>query len=73
MDSDSTRIEYVKGGLKGFTAEFGLSTMPASLRSADGGSDPSKMLALVLQVKELLPDLRDDFIQVDIAFSFHNS
>lgn len=61
---DTTRVEYVKVGLKEFRVEFGLSLTPASLRAPDGGVDSSKMNALVLQVKELLPDLGEDFIQV---------
>ena len=60
---DSTRVEYVKIGLKEFRVEFGLSLTPASLRSSDGGVDPMKISALILQVKELLPDLHESFIQ----------
>ncbi len=53
--------------------EFGLSLTPASLRAPDGGVDSSKMNALVLQVKELLPDLGEDFIQVTFTFLFTRS
>ena len=60
---DSTRVEYVKIGLKEFRVEFGLSLTTASLRSSDGGVDPMKISALILQVKELLPDLHESFIQ----------
>jgi hypothetical protein len=46
--------------------EFGLSLTPASLRASDGGVDPAKISALILQVKELLPDLHESFIQVSL-------
>lgn len=54
----------MKGALKGFITEFGFSTTPATVRSADGGVDTSKMKPLIAQVKELLPDLRDHFVEV---------
>lgn len=46
--------------------EFGLSLTPASLRASDGGVDPAKISALILQVKELLPDLHESFIRVSL-------
>jgi len=46
--------------------EFGLSLTPASLRASDGGLDPAKIGSLILQVKELLPDLHESFIQVSL-------
>lgn len=61
---DSTRVQYVKLGLKEFQVEFGLCLTPASLRASDGGVDPMKISGLILQVKELLPDLQESFIQV---------
>lgn len=50
--------------------EFGLSLTPASLRASDGGVDPVKMSGLILQVKELLPDLQENFIQVSSVAPF---
>ncbi|KZS18432.1 Activating signal cointegrator 1 complex subunit 2 [Daphnia magna] len=64
IQMDSTRVEYVKVGLKEFRVEFGLSLTPASLRASDGGVDPVKMSGLILQVKELLPDLQENFILI---------
>lgn len=62
--SDTTRVDYIKGGAKGFLVEFGISLTPAPLRALDGSVDPEKLIALIKQVKELLPDLRDNFVQV---------
>lgn len=61
--SDATRVDYVKGGLKGFAGEMGLSLTPVAVRAPDGGTDPTKMASLIQQVKELLPDMQDDLIQ----------
>lgn len=52
--------------------EFGLSTTPSNVRAADGGLDFSKMRPLISQVKELLPDLGDKFVEVRyIKFFLH--
>ncbi|XP_046441124.1 activating signal cointegrator 1 complex subunit 2-like [Daphnia pulex] len=72
IQMDSTRVEYIKLGLKEFRVEFGLSLTPASLRSSDGGVDPAKISALILQVKELLPDLHESFIRVCLKHYDYN-
>lgn len=59
--SDSTRTGYIREGLKEFLEEFGLGPTRSDPTST---IDSGKMAELVLQVRELMPDLADNFIMV---------
>ena len=66
---DNTRIDYVKNGVRSIISEFGLTPSKhqpspeakeySVERVTEGAID-----SLIAQVKELMPDLKDDFIQV---------
>lgn len=65
---DNTRIDYIKNGLRSIFTEFQLSDTPSKplLGIEDQTADRVAQLAIesqIQQVKELLPDLDDVFVQ----------
>merc|ERR1712105_59975 len=65
---DNTRIDYMKNGLRSIFTEFQLSDTPSKplLGIEDQTADRVAQLAIesqIQQVKELLPDLDDVFVQ----------
>ena len=72
---DTTRVDYIKNGLKGLLTEFGLSDgLSAPCAEVHSLSEYDNQMvedvtntaitSLISQVKELLPDLDDDFVKV---------
>jgi len=81
---DTTRIDYIRNGLKGLLAEFGLSEgLPTPCAEVHSLSEYENQVvedvtniattSLISQVKELLPDLDNNFVKACLKHYDYNA